>query len=102
MYSVSQRTREIGIRVALGASRSSIVRLVTLQGLRFIVTGLVLGTALALASTRLVSSMLFGLTATDAATFGQTAVVVAVVSLLACALPAVRAGNAPVSALKAD
>jgi predicted permease len=102
MYSVSQRAREFGIRVALGARRSNIVRLVMGHGLRFIVAGLAIGTALALAAARLVSSMLFGVTATDAATISQAAAVVAGVSLVACALPTARAGKLAAGAFKAD
>ena len=102
MYSVSQRAREIGIRVALGASRSNIVRLVMGHGIRFILIGLAVGIAMAAGVTRLLSTMLFGLAATDAVTFGQVAVVVAVVSVLACAVPAARAGRLVVSVLKAD
>ena len=102
LYSVSQRAREIGIRVALGASQSSIVRLVMGQGIRFVVIGIVLGMAMAVGATRLLSSMLFGLAATDAVTFGQVAVVVAGVSVLACAVPTARVGRLVVSVLKAE
>jgi putative ABC transport system permease protein len=102
MYSVSQRSREIGIRIALGANRSAIVRLIMGYGIRFIVIGLVLGIALAAGATRLLTSMLFGLAATDAATFVQVAGVIAAVSVLACAAPTARAGRLVVSALRAD
>jgi putative ABC transport system permease protein len=101
-YSVSQRAREIGIRIALGANRANIVRLVMAHGLRFVVVGLLVGVAMAVGATRLMSTMLFGLGATDAVTFGQVAVVVAAVSLLACAVPTVRAGRLVVSVLKAE
>ncbi len=89
-YSVSQRAREIGIRIALGAGRSSVVRLVMGQGVRFVGIGLFAGMAMAVAGVRFVSSMLFGVSATDAATFGQVAGVVAAVSVIACALPTAR------------
>jgi putative ABC transport system permease protein len=89
MYSVSQRAREIGIRVALGASRANIVRLVVGHGLRFIVVGVVAGIAMAVGVTRLLSSMLFNVAATDAVTFVQVALVVFAVSALACAAPVV-------------
>ena len=102
LYSVSQRAREISIRVALGASRSNIVRLVMGQSIRFILIGLALGIAMAVGVTRLLSTMLFGLTATDAVTFGQVAAVVAAVSVLACAVPTARVGRLVVSALKAE
>ncbi len=93
MYSVSQRAREIGIRVALGASRWNIVRLVTGHAVRFILIGLALGIAMAAGVMRLLSTMLFGLAATDAVTFGQVAAVVAAASVLACALPTARLGS---------
>jgi len=102
MYSVSQRGRELGIRVALGASRSNIVRLVMGHGIRFVLLGLVLGIAMAVAVTRLLSTMLFGLAATDAVTYGEVAAAVAAVSLLACAVPTARVGKLVVSVLKAE
>lgn len=102
LYSVSQRAREIGIRVALGASRSSIVRLVMGHGIRFVGIGLVLGIVMAVGATRLLSTMFFGLAATDAVTFGQVAVVVAAVSVLACAVPTARLGRLVVGVLKAE
>jgi putative ABC transport system permease protein len=101
-YSVSQRAREIGIRVALGASRSNIVRLVMGHGMRFIVAGVVMGVAMAVGVTRLLRTMLFGLAATDAATFTQVALIVAAVSLIACAVPTARVGRVVVSVLKAE
>jgi putative ABC transport system permease protein len=102
LYSVSQRAREIGIRVALGASRSSIVRLVMGHGIRFVAIGVVFGIAMAAGATRLMSTMLFGLPTTDAVTFGQVAVVVAAVSVLACAVPTARVGRLVVDVLKAE
>ena len=102
MYSVSQQAREIGIRVALGASRSNIVRLVMGHDIRFILIGLVVGIAMAVGVTRLLSTMLFGLAATDAVTFAQVAVVVAAVSVLARAVPTARVGRLVVSVLKAE
>ena len=101
-YSVSQRAREIGIRVALGATRSHIVRLVMGHGVRFIFAGLVVGIAMAVGVTRLMSSMLFGLAATDAMTIGQAAAVVAAVAVLACAVPTARVGRLGVIVLRAE
>jgi putative ABC transport system permease protein len=101
-YSVSRRAREIGIRVALGASRSNIVRLVMGHGIRFILIGLALGIALSIGVTRLLSAMLFGVAATDTVTFGQVAVVVAAVSLIACAVPTARAGRPATIVLKSE
>jgi len=102
MYSVSQRRREIGIRLALGASRANVVRLVVSHGVRFVIIGLCVGVATALGVVRLLSTMLFGLAATDAATFGEVAVVVAAMSVVACALPTLRAGRSSVSVLQAE
>ena len=101
-YSVSQRARELGIRAALGASRSSIVRLVMGHGVRFVLLGLALGIAVAVAVTRLLSTMLFGLAAIDIATFGQVVLVVACVSALACAVPTTRVARLVVTVLKAE
>jgi predicted permease len=101
-YSVSQRAREIGIRVALGASRANIMRLVMGHGLRYVVVGLAAGIVMAVGVTRLLSTMLFGLAATDAATFGQVAAAVAVVSVVACALPTVRVARTALSVLQAE
>jgi predicted permease len=92
-YSVSQRTRELSIRVALGAGRLNIIRLVMGYGSRFIAAGLILGIAMAAVAARLLSTMLFGLAATDAMTFVQVAAVIATVSVLACAVPAARASR---------
>ena len=101
-YSVSQRSREIGIRVALGASRPNVVRLVVGHGVRFVVLGLATGVGLALAATRLLSSMLFGLTATDSAIFVQVTLVVAVASVIACAVPAAGVGKLVVTDLRSE
>jgi putative ABC transport system permease protein len=102
MYSASQRAREIGIRVALGASRADIIRLVMGHGISFVFVGLAVGIAMAAGVTRLLSTMLFELAATDAMTFGQVAVVVAAVSVLACAVPTARVGRLVGSVLKAE
>ena len=90
-YGVTQRTNEIGIRVALGAERSSIVWLVMRQGLAIAATGLVIGVLLSLAVTRLMTSLLFATPATDGVTFGSVALALIGVAALACALPARRA-----------
>jgi putative ABC transport system permease protein len=101
-YSVSQRAREIGIRVALGASRANVVALVLNQGLRFVVIGLVLGAAIALVAARLLSSMLFGVSAADVPTVTQVVVAVSVMAVIACAVPTARLGRLVASALKPD
>lgn len=90
-YSVSQRTSEIGIRMALGASRSSVLRMVLGQGLRMTAIGLALGLALALAVTRVMSSILFDTSPTDPVTFAAILLLLGVIALLACYLPARRA-----------
>jgi putative ABC transport system permease protein len=102
MYSVSQRAREIGIRVALGASRANIVRLVMGHGIRFVLIGLVAGIAMAAGATQLIAAMFFGLAATDVATMAEVVVFVAAVSVIACAVPTARAERLIVSVLKAE
>jgi putative ABC transport system permease protein len=88
---VSQRTREIGIRMALGANAGRIFRLVVGQGLKLIVLGLVIGLVSAIAGPRLMSSLLYGVSATDLVTFVVVALLLAGAALLACYLPARRA-----------
>ncbi len=90
-YTTRQRAREIGIRVALGAEKGSIYSLVLGQGFRLTLAGLVVGTALALAFTRLLKAQLFGVSETDALTFASVGLLLAVVALLACHIPARRA-----------
>ncbi|MEP7272952.1 MAG: ABC transporter permease [Acidobacteriota bacterium] len=87
-YAVGQRTREIGIRIALGALPSDILRLVIGQGLKLTAIGAAIGLALAIALTRLLSALLFGLSATDPLTFAGGFVVLLGVASLACYLPA--------------
>jgi putative ABC transport system permease protein len=90
-YSVSRRTREIGVRVALGASTGEVLRMILSQGMRTIVIGVAIGIAGALALTRTVQSLLFGVTATDPLTFGGVTLFLAGAALLACYVPARRA-----------
>jgi putative ABC transport system permease protein len=90
-YSVNQRTREIGIRVALGASRTAILRWVLRQGMILTVAGIAVGLIGAVALTRLLRSLLFGVGPMDVVTYGVLAVVLGVVALIACYVPARRA-----------
>jgi putative ABC transport system permease protein len=100
-YIVARRTSEMGLRMALGASRGDVVGLIAAQTARLVVAGLVLGLIVALMSTRLLASLLYGVTATDPATFAAVAMVVFSVAMLATLLPARRAtGIAPVDALR--
>jgi len=90
-YIVSQRTHEIGVRVALGAQRSDILNLVVRHGLFLTVVGLVVGLGMAFGAAQLVSFLLYGVTPTDPTTFIAVATVLCVVTVLACYLPARRA-----------
>jgi putative ABC transport system permease protein len=90
-YLVGQRTHELGIRLALGAQRKHVFRLVLGHGMRMALGGVALGVVAALGLTRLLSKMLFGVSATDPATFGVIAVLLTAVALLACFVPARRA-----------
>jgi putative ABC transport system permease protein len=102
-YGAALRRREIGIRIALGARGRQIVRLVAGGGLRLVAWGLLLGTAAALAASRLLESLLFGVHATDPPTYAAIAAVMLGVGLLAGALPARRASKIdPIEALRSE
>jgi predicted permease len=102
-YTVSQRTREIGIRIALGASSRAVSRLVLADGVRLAVAGLAAGALIAAAATRALSSLLYGVEPTDPPTFTAIALLVAAVTLAASWLPARRAVRVdPVDALRAE
>ncbi len=90
-YTVSLRTHEIGIRVALGAQQTSILRLVLLNGFRLIAAGILIGLLASLALTRFLASQISGVTTTDPWTFVAVVTVVVLVGLAACLLPARRA-----------
>jgi len=100
-FSVSQRTQEIGVRMALGAARSEVMAMVLRHGLRLVVIGLVAGAAGALALSRAMSGLLYGVTPTDAPTFAATAAVLVSIAALACLIPARRASTVdPMVALR--
>jgi putative ABC transport system permease protein len=100
-YSVVQRTREIGIRMALGASRGDVVRIVVSQGVRLATIGVLLGLIGAFALTRLMTSMIYGVSSSDPATFLVVAFLLASVALPACYIPARRAMRVdPIVALR--
>ncbi len=90
-YAVQQRTQELGIRMALGANRSNVLRLVMAQGMKLALSGVVLGLALAWGLTRLIASLLYGVKAGDPTTFGLVAAILAAVALAAAYVPARRA-----------
>jgi ABC-type antimicrobial peptide transport system permease subunit len=100
-FSVSERTREIGIRMALGAKRRDVMAMVLGQGMRVSALGIFAGLGIAYGLTRLLQTLLFDVSATDPKTFLSVAVVLSVVALFACYLPARRATKVdPLVALK--
>jgi putative ABC transport system permease protein len=90
-YSVSQRTNEIGIRMALGAERSDVLCLIIGQGMIPVGAGLIVGLCIAIALSRTLSGVLYGIKPTDPLTFGAVSLVLIIISLMACAAPARRA-----------
>jgi predicted permease len=102
-YSVTQRNREFGIRMALGAAKADILHLVVGQGFKLVLAGMVVGLAGALALTRILASLLFGVRPTDSILFGAVALLLVGVSLLACYIPARRASKIdPMAALRCE
>ena len=102
-YAVAQRTHEIGVRMALGAQRRQVVRMVVRQGMAIAVTGIALGIAAALAVTRVLASLLYEVTPTDPATFAGVAIILAATALAACGGPAMKAALVdPIVALRCE
>ena len=90
-YTVAQHTREIGIRIALGAQRSAILKLIIGRGLFLVGIGVAIGVVASFGLTRFIENMLFGVTATDPLTFAAIVLLLGAVALLACLIPAQRA-----------
>src|SRR5262245_34268586 len=102
-YAVASRTKEIGIRMTLGADRAAVLRMITGEGLALTLAGIVIGFALALALTRALASYLYGVSAADPLTYLSTTLLLIIVALLACYFPARRAaGVDPMTALRHD
>jgi putative ABC transport system permease protein len=102
-YAVAQRTRELGVRMALGASRRQVIGMVVGQGARLALLGVALGLAGSLALTRVISTLLYGIQATDALTFAVVPLLLGAVAVAACWLPARRASRIdPLVAMRAE
>ena len=102
-YAVTQRSRELGLRMALGATTGSVMRLVVARGLMLTASGLAIGMALAWAATRTLQNVLYGVAASDPATFTGVVGLLGAIALAACYIPARRAARLdPIAVLRAD
>ena len=102
-YAVSERTHEIGIRMALGAERSKVVSMIVAQGMRSVVAGLVIGLFGAWTASRLIAGLLYGVQPHDTATFAVTTLALGSIACLACVVPALKAALVdPATALRAE
>jgi putative ABC transport system permease protein len=100
-YSVSQRVHEVGIRIALGAQKSDVLKLIVGQGLKLVFIGVIVGLAGAFALSRILATFLYGVTATDPVTFGSVSITLVAVAFIACYIPAHRATKVdPIVALR--
>jgi putative ABC transport system permease protein len=103
VHAVSQRTNEIGIRVALGATSGAVLTLIARQGLRLVAIGMVIGVVVSIQLTAAIEGFLWGVSSTDPLTFAAVLAVVAIIALIACYLPARRALRIdPIVALRSE
>jgi len=102
-YAVAERTHEIGIRLALGAERIRVVRMIVAQGMLSVATGIAAGLIAAIAATRLIAGLLYGVEPHDAPTFVLATLALAIIAFVACAAPALKAAFVdPVVSLRGD
>jgi putative ABC transport system permease protein len=102
-YTVSLRTKEIGLRMALGAERGAVRRLVVREGMAAGLAGIAIGIVASIAASRLIGSLVFGVSVRDASTYVAVSVLLAIVALASCVVPAIRASRVdPMTALRLD
>jgi putative ABC transport system permease protein len=102
-YAVAERTQEIGIRLALGAERARVVKMIVGQGMAGVIAGIVIGLAAAVMATRVIAGLLYGVEATDVSTFVLSTFTLSAIAFIACFAPALKAAVVdPVIALRAE